>query len=300
MIQISVVVPTYRRPDALAEAARSVFAQDCLDRFEVELVVVDNDPLRSADRVMAELRAEATMPLIHARAPSPGVANARNAGLAVCLSPLVAFLDDDEVASPGWLSALVEAQQRFDADVVFGPVRASLPEGAAHRAFLEGFFSRQGPAETALTARYWGCGDSLVRRAALPKPEPFDPDRNLTGGEDDLLFQTLARAGARFAWSAEAVVFEHPDPDRQTLGYALKRGFAYGQGPASAAYASGPMGWPAIPLWMGWGLLQALAYGALSLCMGSERRPFALDRAARGLGKLLWFPPFKLRFYGAH
>lgn len=299
MNRISVIIPTFRRPDSLIEAARSVFAQDCLDRYEVELVIVDNDPARSADRAWPVIRDEATIPVIHARAPQPGVANARNAGLAVSTGSLVAFLDDDETAGPGWLSALAAAQARFDADVVFGPVRADLPPEARHRAFLEGFFSRQGPVETSATAQYWGCGDSLIRRAALPKPEPFDPARNLTGGEDDLLFQTMARAGARFAWSAEAVVFEHPDPRRLTLRYALKRGFAYGQGPAAAAFAAGPLRWPAIPLWMGWGLLQALVYGVQALCSDGERRPFALDRAARGLGKLLWFPPFKLRFYGA-
>jgi glycosyltransferase involved in cell wall biosynthesis len=40
---------------------------------------------------------------------------------------LIAFLDDDEEASPGWLAALIETQRRYDADVVFGPVRARAP-----------------------------------------------------------------------------------------------------------------------------------------------------------------------------
>jgi hypothetical protein len=28
------------------------------------------------------------------------------------------------------------------------------------------------------------------------------------------------------------------------------------------------------------------------------RRAFFLDKAARGLGKTLWFPPFMMKFYG--
>ena len=55
--------------------------------------------------------------------PAAGVANARNAGMTQATGGLIAFLDDDEEASPGWLAALIEAQRRFDADVVFGPVR---------------------------------------------------------------------------------------------------------------------------------------------------------------------------------
>ena len=88
-----------------------------------------------------------------------------------------------------------------------------------------------------------------MRRTALSEPAPFSVTRNHVGGEDDLLFQQMKAAGARFAWAPEAWVWEHPDPSRITLAYAL-------------------------------------------------RRAFALDRAARGLGKVLWFPPFKPRFYG--
>jgi hypothetical protein len=52
---------------------------------------------------------------------------------------------------------------------------------------------------------------------------------------------------------------------------------------------------------MGVGLAQMLVYGALAAVKCALRRPdraFTLDRAARGFGKLIWFPPFKFRFYG--
>ncbi|RIJ43461.1 glycosyltransferase, partial [Maribellus luteus] len=53
--------------------------------------------------------------------PEPGVANARNAALAVAKGAMIAFLDDDEEAPPGWLAALIAAQARLGADAVFGP-----------------------------------------------------------------------------------------------------------------------------------------------------------------------------------
>jgi succinoglycan biosynthesis protein ExoM len=55
-------------------------------------------------------------------------------------------------------------------------------------------------------------------------------------------------------------------------------------------------------LWMAWGLLQTTGYGAgAALLWLRHGRPQAasLDLAARGLGKALWFPPFKIPFYGA-
>ncbi|MEI9963934.1 MAG: glycosyltransferase family 2 protein [Caulobacteraceae bacterium] len=145
---VSVVVPTCRRPQPLALAVRSVFAQTGVDPAATELVVVDNDPAGSAADAAAVLAAEAPFPLRYVHEPTPGVASARNTGVAAAAAGLIAFLDDDEEASPGWLAALLQAQARFDADVVFGPVRGMAPSGVRrHRAYLEALWSREGPAE---------------------------------------------------------------------------------------------------------------------------------------------------------
>ena len=53
--------------------------------------------------------------------------------------------------------------------------------------------------------------------------------------------------------------------------------------------------------WMAIGLAQTGVYGLLAglkWLVDAPDRAFALDRAARGLGKFLWWGPFKLRFYG--
>lgn len=299
--RVSVIIPTMGRPQSLARALRSVLAQVGVDG--VELIVVDNDPAGSAEVVVRDVRAGSSFPVNYVREPSPGVSNARNAGLAAACGELIAFLDDDESAPTHWLASLLATQVAFEADVVFGPVVAQLPADVDPRdaAFLTRFFSRAGPAESGPLDGYHGCGDSLIRRSALPHATaPFSTARNKMGGEDDLLFGQMKAAGARFAWAADAWVNEHVPPERATLAYTLKRGFAFGQGPASASAAGGPARWPMVPVWMGIGLGQAVVYGALALWRVVRRAETAstLDRAVQGLGKLLWFPPFKLAFYG--
>lgn len=300
--KVSVVIPTRRRPDSLARAVRSVFRQEGLEPAELELVIVDNDADAGSRAVAAALQGEAPFALLYVCEPEAGVANARNAGLAAARGPMIAFLDDDEEASPGWLKALIEAQARFGADVVFGPVRGCAPERVRkHRDYLERFFSREGPAEAQLLDHYFGCGDSLLVRAALPDPAPFSRAQNHIGGEDDVLFQQMKGRGARFAWTPEAWVWEHPDPARLNLGYALRRAFAYGQGPSYACARRDPPDRLGAARWMLVGVLQAVVFGALAALKwlaGAPDRAFALDRAARGLGKVLWFRPFKVRFYG--
>jgi hypothetical protein len=303
LAQISLVIPTQRRPQGLATAARSTFRQLGVDFGRLELVIVDNDQTPSAEPLAEILAAEAPFPVIYVHEPAAGVANARNAAMARASGALIAFLDDDEEAQPGWLAALLDAQARFDADAVFGPVQGRAPPGElAHRAYLERFFSRLGPADTRLIDDYYGCGDSLVRRSALPHPTaPFSTARNQIGGEDDQLFGAMKRAGARFAWAADALVWEDPVPERLTLRYALARAFAYGQGPTYGCATASPRDLAGVARWMVVGLGQAVVFGALAgamwLIRAPDRAPM-LDRAARGLGKLFWGGPFKPSFYG--
>ena len=302
MRDVAVVIPTLRRPESLERALRSVFAQvGALDRVAA-VVIADNDPDGSAAALIDRLRVEAPVPLIYAHAPVPGVATARNVGLAATDAPLIAFLDDDEAASPGWLAALLRAQVVTGADVVFGPIRGRVPPGTGwNTAYLERFFGRAGPADTQLIDEPWGCGDSLmVRATALPGPAPFDASADQTGGEDDKLFAALSARGGRYGWAADAWVDEFAPPHRATLRYALTRAFAYGQGPCQTAAAAHD--WPAVARWMLVGAAQAGVWGLVALALAILRRPSraqAYDRAARGLGKVFWTGGFEPKLYGA-
>src|SRR5579871_5366307 len=197
---ISVIIPTFRRPEQALAAARSALAQETALNFEV--VLVDNDPEGGALAHLRLLAAASTHPVTLVHEPRAGVANAHNAGLAAAKGELIAFLDDDETASSFWLSELVRVCERFKADVVFGPVRTKLAQRPVqHERFFEAFFARDPGHGEGLIDEFYGCGCSLIRRAALLSPQPFSPARNEIGGEDDLLFQAMHRDGRRFAFA---------------------------------------------------------------------------------------------------
>ena len=285
---VAVIIPTLRRPEGLERALRSVFAQvGSLDRIAA-VVVADNDPDGSAARTVQQLRAEAPVPLIYTHAPVPGVATARNVGLAATDAPLIAFLDDDEAASPGWLAALLDAQVQTGADVLFGPIRGRVPENTGWTTtYLERFFGRDGPDVTGLTDDIHGCGNSLmVRATALSGDAPFDVAMNETGGEDD-------------GWAAGAWVDEFAPSHRATLRYALTRAFAYGQSPSQMD--ADRRDWPGVAKWMLVGAAQTAIWGVASLVSLTLRRPDraeTYDRCARGLGKVFWTRGFEPKLYG--
>lgn len=298
MKRATVLIPTFQRPDSLARALKSVFAQDQPELIH-EIVVVDNDPDGSARPTVEALRSSSSIPLLYVHALPPGVATARNAGLAATSAPYVAFLDDDEQADAKWLGVLFEVHLRFGADVTFGPVQGCAPAAALwKRPYLERFFSRTGPETSMIVTGVYGCGNSMMTRAtALQGPEPFDVAANHTGGEDDILFSHLKARRARFAWAAGAKVLEHAPDHRVKVNYALARAVSYGQSPSQLALRRGDS--LGVAKWTVIGAGQALIYGALSLIMLAIANPGwldMLDRAARGLGKTLWLNHF--HFYG--
>ena len=298
---LSVIIPTLRRPVELERAIRSVMVQTGVHARPDSLVVADNDPDGSARLQVEALARQASFPIVYVHAPKPGVATARNAALAATDADLIAFLDDDEVASPSWLTALVDARDRLNADVVFGPIQGRAPSARAwEQAYLERFFSRPGPEADQIVDEPYGCGNALfLRSTTLAGPAPFDIDTDQTGGEDDALFQALASRGVVFGWAAQAWVDEAAPAHRANLSYALTRAFAFGQGPSQKAARE--RDWPTLARWMVIGAGQSIVFGLVAAgqwLTGRAARADWTDKAVRGLGKLFWMKPFEPKLYG--
>lgn len=303
MITVSIIVPTFRRPDSLRRTLSSCLRQQGVDPAGVEIVVVDNCPEGSAADAVRAMAADTPMAIRYLHETKPGVSHARNAGVRAARAERLAFIDDDEEASEGWLSALLETQARFGADLVFGPVVAAFErEPPVDRDFVALFFSRTYPGPSRLIDRYFGSGNSLLMRSrCIHSDEPFDPRMTRTGGEDTHLFESLKRKGRTFAWCAEAPVLEHVDGSRMTLSYLAKRSFRRGQGPSMACALSVPPDRLGLLRWMIIGAGQMVVHGVAALALAALRSNRALDqgrRAIEGAGKLLWMRAFRPADYG--
>jgi glycosyltransferase involved in cell wall biosynthesis len=298
---ISIITPTFKRNHGIVRAARSVFAQ-CAGRNDVEFISIDNDPAGGAREVLERLHAESPIPFVFDHEPRAGVSNARNAAMRHARGALIAFLDDDEEAEPGWLDALVHTQQQTRTDAVFGRKEAILEiDNHPHADYIASLHRRHGAGKTGPIDTYFGMSNSLLVRATmLAGPAPFDESANETGGEDDLLFSKGLSEGKRYAWCDEARTTEWVEPRRANLAYALKRAFAYGQGPCETAWSAPQRDYLGLARHMCVGAAQTLVFGAAACIAFPLRAPTRmdlLDRAVRGAGKVAWWSP--QRFYGA-
>ncbi|MEM7729952.1 MAG: glycosyltransferase family 2 protein [Pseudomonadota bacterium] len=300
---LTIVIPTYKRPDSLARLLRSIIA-DIGDRDDTAIVVADNDAARSAESTVRELARQCDNPIDYRVAPEPGVSNARNAGMEGVKSRYVLFLDDDMAIEPGFVAPMLDTSRSLSAAMTFAPIRAVLPDGMERLShWLAPLFSRQMRGPTRLIDDPMGTGGCLLDLNGLALPDPiFDPALNEVGGEDDALFAAIQAQGGRAAWCADVTALEYVPPHRATLRYLWARHFAYGQTPARDAAGRGITGLPSVAKWMAVGSVQTLLHGTACLALRLTGRPAyigQMGKLAQGVGKIFWWDGLSPKFYGA-
>jgi glycosyltransferase involved in cell wall biosynthesis len=204
--QVAVVIPTHGRPAALQRLLDAISRQELArDRFEV--IVVDDgspEPVRPAPGGLA------LTVVRHER--SQGPAAARNAGWRVARAPTIAFVDDDCVPAPGWLSALLAAS---GPDVVVqGAVAPALSPGVREPRPLEHTISVGGPTPLFVSANI------AYPRRLLERLGGFDESYRRASGEDADLGARAVASGAPTVFAPDALV--HHDVVTRTLGQHLR------------------------------------------------------------------------------
>jgi succinoglycan biosynthesis protein ExoM len=227
---VDVCVCTYRRK-SVADTICSLAAQRLPDGTRLRVVVADNDDTPSAEDIVRKQCTAFGLDYRYVHAPARNISVARNAALDAATAPLVAFIDDDEVATPGWIAGLLECHATTAATIVFGPVQAIYGERPAwlREADLHSIrpaFRAGGTIDTGYTCNV------LLDRAAMTPPMRdcrFDPALGRSGGEDTFFFHHLYSLGARCAFTESALVHEPVPSHRGRLRWLLKRSFRSGQ-----------------------------------------------------------------------
>src|SRR5436309_12820458 len=106
---VSVIICAYNeeRWDDLVAAVSSLHRQT--HRPEEIIVVIDHNP-----DLLARAQAELREVVILANAGQPGLSGARNSGIAAARGDVIAFLDDDAIASPEWIEHLIASYARSE------------------------------------------------------------------------------------------------------------------------------------------------------------------------------------------
>lgn len=206
-------------------ALRSLTQQNTRASFEV--VVVDDGDLWATGATAERIGARVVR-----HGERRGLNAARNTGLRETSAPLVAFLDDDVLAPPGWVEAVVAGARRWpEAEAFGGPIRARLEGGA-----LRGCGEEDPPITTLYlgpedkeTDVVWGANFAL-RRSAVERVGEFDESIDWSHGDEEEWLERLCREGGEVVYLPAAGVEHRREPSDSTSRALSREAWVRGRG----------------------------------------------------------------------
>lgn len=240
-VRISAVLCTHNRAGYLRKALQSLVDQT-LAPWSYEIIVVDNGSQDNTKQVVSEF---SNVPnLRYLSEPIIGVSRARNTGWRKAEGVYVAYLDDDAVASPGWLAKFIEVFETFEPSLgaVGGRIEpiweVPRPDWLSDK--LLGFLSvvHWCDVPMILNEQQWlpGCNIAypreLLQRAGGFREELGRQGTKLQSNEENNLRQQLDSRGFCSLYHPEIVVGHHVAAPRLTKKWFRER--AYWQGVSDA------------------------------------------------------------------
>lgn len=244
--QMAVIIPTRDRPQRVRACVDSILAGDYpADRMEVW--VVDNAPSTTATRDVVESSYGGDSRVHYVREDNPGSASARNQGLAMVETEIVAFTDDDVIVDRHWLTELARGYEAHpEATSVNGLLLPAELESQAqvwfeeYGGFSRGFESRAYDLDAnrldeplyPYAAGIFGTGNNMsFRREALRELGDFDPALGngtpaLGGVDSEVMLRTILR-GHTVAYQPSAIAWHLHRADYDGL---RRQVYSYGVG----------------------------------------------------------------------
>lgn len=216
----AVVIPVGSIDAVLGEQVARVLAQTGVSLCEVVLSMNSTRPSVVAGvRSVVDSCGDPRVRIVDS-SDRKGAAHARNVGAAATSCPAIGFCDADDLVHEGWLSALVNGLEQFDAvsgDVidVFPDERMRYWYPAATSGVLNSFLGKP----------YLLTGNLAVRREAFEAVGGFD--ETLTRCEDIAISWSLLRAGYSIGFASGAVIDYRRRPGVVAM---LRQHYSYGRG----------------------------------------------------------------------
>ncbi|WP_414541848.1 glycosyltransferase [Nostoc sp. CCY0012] len=236
--QISAIICTHNRDTYLGAAIDSLLAQDFAAEFEV--VVIDNGSSDRTREVVEQRLGDTRVKYFFE--PTLGLSVARNTGAKVARAEILAYLDDDAVASTSWLQVLYAAyEHNSQLAIAGGKVTLLWPPDIQPPQWLStGLASNLGA---------YDLGDSMIyiekpgltprglnysiRRSFLEEIGGFDPHlgrvgKNLLSNEELQMTELALQRGWQVAYLPDALVAHNVAPERVNRSWFLNRGWWQG------------------------------------------------------------------------
>ena len=239
MITFSIIVPTYGRPESLAELMASLACLEYpLSQFEV--IVVDDGGKVPVQGVISDFKGRLNTLLL--RQPNSGPGAARNRGAQEAKGRFLVFTDDDCRPERFWLRALSDALSGSERVVCGGKAVNGLPGNIyseATQLLADYLLKHYSPAD--IYGGFFPSNNLALSKTAFWEAGGFDP--TLRFGEDRDFCCRCASLGYSFVLAHHAIV-RHAHA--LTLRSFLRLHYCYGGGTFHFRRGCGAKGLPRV------------------------------------------------------
>jgi glycosyltransferase involved in cell wall biosynthesis len=230
---ITVAICTFNRAESLRRTLDSLLAMHVPCDIAWEIVIVNNNSTDQTADVINEYVGR--LPVRPEFEPRAGKSNALNRAIDVARGDYILWTDDDVVVDAGWLTAYVEAFQRWPEAAVFGGRITPRYEAPAAKWVIKSQAVLVGPYAirdfgdqvmplSADDSDHYPFGANWAMRAIEQRAFRYDPElgpvpNRIRNQEEEDLIQRVLGSGATGYWIPDAIVEHCIGRDRQTVRY---------------------------------------------------------------------------------
>lgn len=225
---ISIVIPTHNRVQILRRLLESI---DHLTTKPNEVIIVNdgsNDPTYKLIQTWECYNHDFT-PIVINLPISQGPGAARNIGIQLASSELIAFTDDDCILHPTWIDSILQSKHWVNQEIIgIGGKVLNYRKGVVSE-----YYSYHRILEPPKYGQYLVTANACYLKKCLIEVGGFDETHRYPGGEDNGLSFKLANLGYCFGFEKNMIVLH--DYRTSVLSF-LKTFYRYGKGCAEITF----------------------------------------------------------------
>jgi len=225
---ISIIIPTHNRVQMLQRLLRFI---EHLTIKPNEVIIVNDGSNDFTHKLLQKWEQcnHDFIPIVINLPKSQGPGAARNIGIQLASSDLIAFTDDDCIIYPSWIYSILQSKHWANKEIVgiggkvFNYRKGVVSEYYSYHRILEPPKYRQ----------YLVTANACYLKKCLIEVDGFDETHRYPGGEDNGLSFKLAKLGYRFGFEKNMIVLH--DYRTSILSF-IKTFYRYGKGCAEITF----------------------------------------------------------------
>lgn len=231
-ILLSVIVPTRNRETQVLQCLDELETQ-CLPYDDVEIVVVDNASTDSTRQIVREFISNSKARITYASEPRVSVSMTRNRGRLNARGSVLAYIDDDAIPHPMWISKIRDHFLSSQSDCLAWRIEVKFvgprPEWFPDNLLWVLGKSRYGLHDRPLTPPEAPQGNFALRSLVFDSLHGFDPTIPYYGEEVDFFYRVMEHGYSSF-YRNDVVIDHCVSADRITKIALRRKAFLMGRG----------------------------------------------------------------------